>query len=156
MNGQIFTLPSQTGENSTYQLRFTAPQFRCNTQTYNTSQVLQSEELQYAPDVYNITANIFDAAWDTSSLVYSVETKKLSNFTAQRSSSGKTVWKALAQTVKQVCESTSVSFTVNMSFPSGIQRVAYSSDSPQLLRHKLNVCDLRNYMAFPNTKSDSL
>ncbi|EDU49127.1 hypothetical protein A1F94_005174 [Pyrenophora tritici-repentis] len=139
VNGQIFTLPSQTGENSTYQLRFTAPQFRCNTQTYNTSQVLQSEELQYAPDVYNITANIFDAAWDTSSLVYSVETKKLSNFTAQRSSSGKTVWKALAQTVKQVCESTSVSFTVNMSFPSGIQRVAYSSNSPQLLRHKLNI-----------------
>jgi hypothetical protein len=142
MNGQISTLPSQPGENSTYQLQFMAPQFRCNTQINRASVPVKYvrgnrtvPSISEIRDWITIEGYVFEASWDTSSLVYTVISNDLTDkppeLTTHRDGNGTMIWEITAETTKQTCEPTLALFTVNISFPGGTQRVEYTKNNTQ-------------------------
>jgi hypothetical protein len=143
-NGQISTLPSQPGENSTYQLHFTAPQFRCNTQRYHATVPAKFERrnttvptIEENRDWITMESYVFEARWNISSLVYTVSSNDFNDspprFTTYRDDNGTVIWGITAETTKKTCEPTLALFTVNISFPGGDQRVEYTTNNTQNL-----------------------
>lgn len=128
-NNQMFTLPSHPGENSTYQLQFRGPHFRCTTTRYNSTIALD-----YKPWGY-IEALEFTTAWDRERLIQTSRQFYITSYTVKRELSGDLVGEATCMVEEQICIAQSVLYNVSITFPRGVQTVdCFFSDLKALPR----------------------
>jgi hypothetical protein len=137
MNGQVFNLPVHPGENSTYNLRFRGPQFRCTSlPDYNNTIPLD----YYGPD--SLITPTFVSKWDRESRwnldlqdvpLYSIAKHVLRTWTTQRTSKNVTSFEGFRTSAEQICKPLSVLYDVNISYPRGIQTVQYTRSDMKML-----------------------
>ena len=123
----MFTLPSNPGENSTYHLQFRSSHFKCRTAQYNSTLKLNHKRRKY------LEAPKFATAWDRVRLAFSSKQYDIANYTVQRNLSSGLVWEATCVVKEQICTAESVLYSVNVSFPRGIQTVTHSFSDPKTL-----------------------
>ncbi|KAI8932498.1 hypothetical protein NX059_010680 [Plenodomus lindquistii] len=126
-NNQMFNLVVHPGENSTFHLKFRGPQLRCTTSRFNGT--IPLEYRTQGSDEINddaMTGLVFVSRWDPKDLSYSVTQQQILNFTMQRDSDNVTSYNAIVETSKQTCEAVSALFSIEVTFPRGVQTVQVS------------------------------
>jgi hypothetical protein len=140
----VFSLPVHSGENSTFHLRYRGPQLRCTVSRYN-----GSIPLQYTLNDVAMTGLVFVSEWDPESLLYSVTQHQIGNLTMRGPQNvtsyeaivETTSYEAIVETTKQSCESVSVLYAVDVTFPRGVQTIQHSLSDVRALPKKEDIFD---------------
>jgi hypothetical protein len=143
MNNQIFNLPVHSGENSTYNLKFRAPQLRCTSPPYynNTYPLEYHRPLEIGGHSRLVTP-VFVSRWEQNlqwyqdsqdAPLYSIAKHVPLNFTARRTSENVTSFEVFRTTAEMTCKPQSVLYDVKVSFPRGIQTVQHTTSDMKML-----------------------
>jgi hypothetical protein len=136
MNNQVRNLPNHPGENSTYDLQFQGPQFRCISVSYNNTYALD-RNYSLPPEQYLLgPAPAFASTWDRDwqwdrnsrdAPLYSVAKHTPLTYTYRLTSQDELIMEVLRATTELKCKPHTALYDVKVSFPRGIQTVEYNT-----------------------------
>jgi hypothetical protein len=129
-NDQVFDLLVHPGENSTYNMQFRAPQFRCSVSRRNTTMPLESTIDEGL--VHLAFSSKLGSPSQNETVMYSMS-KYYIERVIRRSLDNATTYEALLTTVDQSCTPYSMLNDVNISFPRGIRTIEHRVNDPRAI-----------------------
>jgi hypothetical protein len=161
MNDQVLDLLVHPGENSTFNLHFRGPQFRCNSSVYNHSRPLEDP---WIDPMRLLQIPEFVSEWhspnsDNHLLKYIIRKHSIESITVERRPDNTTTYNAQLETFEQSCWPRSMLYNVTISFPRGSRKIEHTlsdaravPDPKDIYDHRLPYIDGGNnsiYMALP-------
>jgi hypothetical protein len=142
MNGQVLDLLVYPGENSTFNLQFRAPQFHCNSSTYNHTQPLED-----SLGGSGITP-IFESEWHSPSsdnhiFKYTLRKHSVKYLTIKRRPDNLIPPEAQLETFEQSCWPISMLYNVTISFPRGVRKIEHTLSNARAVPDPKDIYDHR-------------
>jgi hypothetical protein len=153
INNQVFTLPVNTGENSTYNIQFRGPQLRCTGPSYynNTSPLEDYAGQDFLRRMLSTPGLVSKWDWDSrwftgmqEAPLYSITKHEPLTVTAWCPSINSTSFEILRATTELICKPYSVLYDVKVSFPRGIQTIQHTTSDIKPLTLMREYCDSVN------------
>jgi hypothetical protein len=138
-NDQVFDLLPHSGEHSSLNLQFRAPQFQCTVLVYN-----HSVPFEHPSDGSRTLTNLtFESKWHSDQhLLYSVMKHDAKSLTVKRSPDNETTYEANMETFAQSCKPNSMLYNVTISFPRSVRQIQHTLSDARPVPDPVDVYDI--------------